>query len=160
MAEDNATDSLTLKKAEKKIMELSLPLPRQPIDRDIDWPSNVADLTSMDLAAHLTWWSGWASYIRYHLAQAETNAAAFTEEMAVITQECIFKSDKDYKTVTELKAAVGQLPTIQRCKAKVLEATAIKRMLKAMLEGYEAKYSTISREISRRDSERGLGGRE
>ncbi len=153
MAGDKAVDSRTLTKATNRVVELGVPLPKDPDPEEVSWPRNVGDLTSDDLAHHLSWWSGWASYIRYHLARAETNAAAFSEEYSVMKQELIVKSDGDYRTVTEMKASIEQLPVMTDCKAKVLEANAMKRMLSALLEGYEQKYNTISREISRRGAE-------
>lgn len=147
-------DSKTLEKAMGQVESLDLPLPKEPVSSEVEWPDNVADLDQTQLAAHMTWWTAWSSFIQYHLAQAETNAAAFKEELEVTVQQMIFKSDEnDYKNVTSMKAAIGQLPMVQKIKAKLLEAQAKKRMLSALLEGYEKKYSTISREISRRSME-------
>jgi hypothetical protein len=146
-------DSQTLQKARAYVEELGLPIPSRPIAGILEWPENVADLESTELAYHLTSWSGWASYARYQLAIAETNYAAFSTELAVTEQVRLFKSKGDYKTVTEHKASVGQSKDIQEIKAKVLVTEAEKKMIKALLEGYENKYSTISREISRRSAD-------
>lgn len=148
-------DSNTVKNAEVEIRALGLPIPSQPqfVKEEMDWPQNVADLSMEELAEHMTWWSGWGAYCRYHVARAETNAAAFDKQLRLETQIRIHKSEGDYKNVTELKAAVGQQREIQEMEAKQLEAAAMQKMLKALLEGYETKYTTISREITRRTHE-------
>jgi hypothetical protein len=137
----------------KQVEDLGLPLPGKPEEGDLAWPSNVADLSSYDLAHHMSWWSGWASYIRYHLAQAETNETAYQEQYKLIEQDAISKSTGDWKTVTELKAKVANDPRLIECKKSILQAKALRKMLAALLDGYEKKYATISREISRRGAE-------
>jgi len=146
-------DSATFKKANAYLDELGFPKPSKPRLGDLEWPDNIADLESQELALHLTTWSGWAGYARYYLAIAETNYAAFSKEHDVKEQIKLFKSKGDYKTVTEHKASVGQSRDMQEVKAKVLVAEAEKKLTKALLDGYEIKYSTISREISRRSAD-------
>jgi hypothetical protein len=149
-------DSNTLKKAESVIDSLGLPVPGRPYDADVAevlWPRNVADLSSTELAQHLTWWSAWSGYARYNLSRAETNHEAFSTEHRVQTQVKIMKSQADYKSVTELKASVAQLPEMQRLEARMLKAKAETKLLKALLENYEGKYKTVSREVSRRSAD-------
>ena len=149
-------DSNTVKNAEAEIRALGLPIP-DPLDKDkeILWPENVADLSPLELAEHLTWWSGWSAFIRYPLARAETNEAAFEKQLGIERSFRLHKSEGDYKSVTELKASVDNQKDIQLMQAKVLEASATKKLLRALLEGYETKYNTISREITRRNNEAG-----
>lgn len=149
-------NSQTLITAESRVRELGLPIPKRPYDSSADdlvWPSNIADLSTTELAQHLTWWSAWSGYARYHLARAETNHEAFTAQHKIQTQIAIAKSKGDHKNVTELKASVAQLPDMQKLEAKVLKAEAEKKLLKALLENYEGKYKTISREVTRRSAD-------
>jgi len=148
-------DSNTLVKAEARVTDLGLPIPDRPYGAGeaLPWPNNVADLDTVALAQHLTWWTAWAGYARYNLARAETNHEAFATEYRVQTQVKIMKSRDDYKSVTELKASVAQLPEMQRLEARMLKAEAEKKLLKALLENYEGKYKTVSREVSRRNAE-------
>jgi hypothetical protein len=143
-------ESNTLKKSLAYVDSLGFPLPESPAKTGVYWPENIADLDSQELALHLTHWSAWAGYARFQLAIAETNFAAFTSEFNVSEQVFVYRSKGDYKTVTEMKAAFAQKPEILQLEAKVLKAEAEKKIIKALLEGYEMKYSTISREISRR----------
>lgn len=154
MVEDKQLeDSRAVTRATKQVMDLGLPLPGKPSEEDLEWPGNVADLASQDLAHHISWWTGWASYIRWHLARAETNETAFTEQYTITQQKLIANSTGDWKTVTEIKAHVANDPILVDCKARILGAKALRKMLAALLDGYEKKYATISREISRRDAE-------
>lgn len=147
-------DSATVKRAEEHIKKLGMPLPSgmNPA-KPVEWPSNVAELSPDQLAEHMTWWSGWASFTRYHYARSETNAAAVEKELHLKTAELLFKMGGDYKTVTETKAAISIRPDVQLLEAKYLEADSMRRMLRALLEGYEGKFSTVSREITRRGHE-------
>lgn len=152
-------DSQTLDKARAAIKKLELTEPIKPSNSDVVWPNNVADLDPNALAEHMTNWSGLSSYARYHLAMCETNLAAFEEQHKLTVNLFILKSHGDYKTVTEAKAAAHESTDTQQEWANVLTAKATVRLLKALLEGYELRYQTISREITRRNSEWNEGGR-
>lgn len=153
MAQDIIEDSKAVTRAKSQIDHLGLPTPHKPNTIELRWPENVADISSEELAEHLAWCTGWASYAGWHLSHAETNEAAFEVEYATNQQALILNSAGDYKTVTELKASVSNSKGLLVCKAKILEAKALRKMLAALLEGYDKKYTTISREISRRGSE-------
>ena len=151
-------DSNTLRAAEQQVGSLGLPVPGKPYSLAVDtveWPGNVADLETTEVAKHLTWWTAWSGYARYHLARAETNHEAFATEYKINQQIYITKSTGDYKTVTEMKAAVALFPEMQELEAKLLKAEAETKLLKALLESYESKYKTVSREVSRRGAEWG-----
>lgn len=150
---EETKDSRTLQKAELQLVQLGLPIPNQPREKVLVWPENVADLDGPELANHLSWCAAWSSYARYQLARSETNYAAFQTELSVKESIAIVNSKGDHSSVTETKASVYQLPEIQRLKAKLLESEALKKMIKSLLDGYEMKYATISREISRRSHE-------
>jgi len=155
MSESVVKDSKTLKRARTKMKELGIPLPEKGDPKaHVSWPGNVGDLSSEEIAQHMTWWTAWSGFVRYELAEVETNVAALTAELELVKGEAMHKSEGDYKTVTELKAAVAQMSSVQTAEAMVLEASATKRMLKALLVGYEEKYQTISREVSRRQGDR------
>lgn len=144
-------DSETLKRAERRIKNLGIPLPEKPTedeDNPVVWPGNVGDLEFDELSHHMTWWSGWAAFTAYQLARAKTNLEAFQEDHERKKSEYIFKSADDYGTVTEMKSAVDRRPDMQERKARILEAQAMVTMLKSVLQGYEQKYATVSREIA------------
>lgn len=144
-------DSETLKRAERRIHNMGLPLPEKPKeDKEnlVEWPGNVGDLEFDELSHQMTWWSGWAAYTAHQLARAKTNLQAFKEDHERKRSEYIYKSSNDYDTVTEMKSAVDQRSDMQARKARILEAEAMVTMLKAILQGYEQKYATVSREIA------------
>jgi hypothetical protein len=148
-------DSGTMKRAEAEVKRLGLEMPKKFANspEDLEWPSNVADLTPNELARHLAWWTGWASYIGPEVARAETNATAYQAKYAVNLGMEMHKRQGDFSKVAELKAAVSQLKHLQEIEMQALEAEAIRKVLKSLLVGYEKKYSTVSREITRREAE-------
>lgn len=152
MADALSETSRSLAKAEAKINDLGLPRPEKPKDRkdSPEWPDNVADLSPDQLAEHMTWWSGWSSYARYHLGRAETNLSAFTRELDLEQKTRLYKSKGDYGTVTEAKASIAQMPDMIKLAQREQEAEALVTSVKALLKGYEEKYAVISREVSRR----------
>lgn len=147
-------DSATLTSTIGYVDSCGYPLPESPGNPDdVSWPGSVGDLTPDELSHQLTWWAGWASHVRYALASAETNETAFDKALKIEIQSRIVKSSGDYKNVTEAKAAASTSRDIQLLEAKLLRAQAQKKMLRALLEGYEAKYNTVSREMTRRAKE-------
>jgi hypothetical protein len=147
--------SKTLRRAQQKVGQLGLPLPEKPGGRstEVSWPRNIADLSAEELARHMTWWEGWAAFAEYHLAEADTNAISFEKRLDLETQVRIHKSEGDYASVTALKASVAQQKDLQELQGKALQASAEKKLLRALLEGYRGKRDTISREITRRTRE-------
>jgi hypothetical protein len=151
--------SKSLVEAEAEIRDLGLPLPDKPMisnerqdngEIEITWPADIGLLSPQELGEHLTWWSGWASYARYYLARAEVNVETSKEAYDLERSIRIFKSSGDYEKVTEVKAAIAQMPDMVNMKGRLLEAKAQQKLLRSLVEGYDAKYATISRELSRR----------
>jgi hypothetical protein len=101
----------------------------------------------------MTWWAGWAATIRYALARAETNELAFKEARRFLVQKGMYERQGKYEKITELKAIVEQTDEVKNHDKELLKAQAMKAMLSALLDGYEKKYTVISREISRRQQE-------
>lgn len=148
--------SESLKKADALVSKLGLPTPAQPDRRDgvvVEWPDNIGDLTPDDLGEQMTWWTGWSSYARYHLARVETDLSANEEAERLNMAKHMFRSSGDYDTVTASKAAYIQRPDAMAAAGLIQELSAQKMLISALLEGYEKKYETISREISRRQGD-------
>jgi len=149
--------SRSLIHAEETVDRLGFPIPEKPLtdpnDARVKWPSNVADLSPYQLAEHLSWWSGWSAYARYHVGAAETNVDNFDAAFKLDRDTRLYKSKGDYNTVTEALAAIVQSPDMVALKQKLQRAKAVVIHLNALLAGYEEKYTTISREISRRQLE-------
>lgn len=156
---DLLKDSHSLEVAEEALAKLGLPMHAKPAETtdEVEWPENVAELSMDDLAHHMTWWSGWASFARYQLARSETNLAAFEAEYGWARNEFMFKSQGDYSKVTELKAAADARPDMKEKAARITQNKALVTVLRATLAGYESKYATCSRELTRRQSDHGEG---
>ena len=153
MEEDKLdSESVTLKKADAFISKLNLPIPERP-GRRIKWPNNLNDLQERELSELLTCLSGWQSYAGYQLAREETNKENLTESYDLKQKQATFNSEKDFDTVTEMKAAISQIPELVTLKKRIQFARAKVKLLSGLLSGYESKYAATSREISRRKSE-------
>lgn len=149
-------DSHSLEVAEQMLADMGLPKHGKPDDpADLEWPHNVADLSSESLAHHMTWWSGWATFTRVELAKVETNLAAFEADYTWSRNEFMFKSQGDFDKVTELKAAADARPDMKEKAATITQSKALATVLRATLAGYETKYATCSRELSRRQADHG-----
>jgi hypothetical protein len=146
-------DSKTLKEIDGVIGAIGLPVPLKMQENKIHWPDNIGDLTSDQLGEQLSWWSGWSAYTRWQLARAETNYVSADKRLTIETAKRLYIRRSDFKTVAETKNAVTQEEEIQRLEVEVMKKDALRGMLKALLEGYESKYYTISREITRRGNE-------
>jgi hypothetical protein len=146
-------DSKTVKNTEEFIKNLGFPLPKKLPPDGVTWPQNIADLSSDELAEHLSWWSGWSSYTRWHLAKAETNYSVAEKKLTIETAKRLYTRKSEFKTVAEAKNAVLQEEEVQKLEVDALQKDALRSMLKALLDGYESKYSTISREITRRNND-------
>jgi len=148
-------DSGTQERAEATMKKLGLSLPKK-FEQDpesLEWPINISELNENQLAHHLSWWSGWIAYINPEIARAETNATAFRVKQEKLVAMEMSKRKGDFNKVTELKAAVSELQHIQELDIVILEADAIKKLLQSLLAGYENRYKTVSREITRRENE-------
>ena len=149
----DTSDSTTLKEIDTLVTKLGLPLPAKLPEGKIKWPDNIGDLSSDQLGEHLAWWSGWAAYTRWHMSRAETNYTAAEKRLTLESAKRLYLCKSQYKTISEAKNYVLQEEEIQRLEIEVMKKDAFRSMLKALLEGYESKYATISREITRRGNE-------
>lgn len=147
-------DSLSLKAAEEVVSRLKLPLPRRPDMSDqADWPGSLGEIETSELVRLLTWCKGWAAHTRWHLARVEGNLEAAEEEYKSLTMSLTFKSEGDYRTVTELKASVANAPAVAKIRKRVLETKLTAKLVRSLLEGYEDKFEAVSRELTRRGRE-------
>ena len=148
-------ESRSLRKAKEFVANLGLPLPEKPRGEWIDWPDNVADLQLEELSRHMGWWKAWAGYCAYYLAEEESNKEALDDQYKNEHDRRILGvDDKQYKNVTMLKAAVGQLPELVKIKQRASVVRAKVKLMSSLLLGYADKYEVISREVSRRKLDR------
>ncbi len=158
------TDSLEY--GDERVKDLGLPIPSKqtPYEGEIvEWPSSLSELTLEDLSVQMTWWTGWSAYGRYSLSRAETNLASCEEAFTLNMGAYLVATSGDYPTVTAAKAAYAQKPDSISLKRQIMKLQAEKKIVGALLQGYDEKKKTVSRELTRRgiesDDTRGSGSR-
>lgn len=132
---------------------LGLPLPQAP-ERQLEFPSDLGDVSTEELADHLGYWSSMAAYCRYKLAIMDSTASrAEVEANQEFDSRYSIATDK---TVTDKKHNTGALRSVQSRQTKAVKFRGDATILAALLDGYEKKYHAVSRELSRRVSERDM----
>jgi hypothetical protein len=134
------------------IFEDGYPMPKQPKEK-IDWTLDVARLPPEELTRQMAYWSSWAGYTRAMLAAAEVNESFYKRQADLERGKQMISREKDFKTVTALKASIDQSEEIQYSLEKASASTNFGRLLKALLTTYEDREKILSREISRRNME-------
>ncbi len=140
-------------RVEKMRKGLRLPAPKETKD-DLDYPANLASLSEDQLARHLTHWSALAGYASYKLAIL---AGAATIAQMEFEQEfdVRYATSTDHH-VTDKRHNVGASKAVRLKKRKACQLQADVKVLEALRSSYELKYQAVSRELTRRKSERSM----
>jgi len=138
------------------ILTKGIDLPKPAYEQAV-LPPDITALTSDQLAEMFTILTGWADYMSSQLAQAQiaekkaTRAVEYAESMALIT-----KTQEASKgvTVTLIKAQIDTDPEINKLRDEYDEKYAYRKLLEMLLSNQERDITLVSREITRRTSER------
>ena len=138
------------------ILTKRIDLPKPAYEQAV-LPPDITALTSDQLAEMFTILTGWADYMSSQLAQAQiaekkaTRAVEYAESMALIT-----KTQEAPKgvTVTLIKAQIDTDPEINKLRDEYDEKYAYRKLLEMLLSNQERDITLVSREITRRTSER------
>jgi hypothetical protein len=138
------------------ILTKGIDLPKPAYEQAV-LPPDITALTSDQLAEMFTILTGWADYMSSQLAQAQiaekkaTRAVEYAESMALIT-----KTQEAPKgvTVTLIKAQIDTDPEINKLRDEYDEKYAYRKLLEMLLSNQERDITLVSREITRRTSER------
>jgi hypothetical protein len=120
-------------------------------------PPDITALSSDQLAEMFTVLTGWADYMSSQLAQAQiaekkaTRAVEYAESMMLITKT---QTSPKGTTVTLMKAMIDTDPEINQLRDDYDEKYAYRKLLEMMLGNQERDITLVSREITRRTSER------
>lgn len=139
--------------AEKLRKGLRLPAPKETKD-ELDFPANLSNLSEDELAKHLTHWAALAGYAKYKVSilDGATTLALMEYEM---------EYDLRYATstdtlVTDKRHNIGASRAVRSKKQRYNQLAADLKVLTALQSSYEMKYQAVSRELTRRKSERQL----
>ena len=120
-------------------------------------PYDITDLSSDQLAEMFTILTSWADFFASKLTKAqidEKSAESKLEyEVAKLTVELLGKATKTDK-VTLVKAQIAIDPTVVDLKEKLSERYAQRKVWELLLTNQERDITLVSREITRRTSER------
>ena len=120
-------------------------------------PYDITDLSSDQLAEMFTILTSWADFFASKLTKAqidEKSAESKLEyEVAKLTVELLGKATKTDK-VTLVKAQIAIDPTVVDLKEKLSEKYAQRKVWELLLTNQERDITLVSREITRRTSER------
>ena len=120
-------------------------------------PPDITALSSEQLAEMFTILTGWADYMSSQLAQAQiaekkaTRAVEYAESMMLIIKT---QTSPKGTTVTLMKAMIDTDPEINQLRDDYDEKYAYRKLLEMMLGNQERDITLVSREITRRTSER------
>lgn len=132
---------------------LRLPAVSAP-GNELAFPEDLSSLSPPALARHLTYWAAIASYAKTKSAVLDGAALlARTEYEREVDVRFTSYAETESKA-TLLKHRVGASRSVLNLKgrARQLEADAI--VFRALVESYELRYAAVSRELTRRQTER------
>ena len=138
------------------VLTKGIDLPKPAYDQAV-LPPDITALSSEQLAEMFTILTGWADYMSSQLAQAQiaekkaTRAVEYAESMALITKT---QTAPKGTTVTLIKAQIDTDPEINLLRDDYDEKYAYRKLLEMMLGNQERDITLVSREITRRTSER------
>jgi len=137
-------------------LSTSVDLPKPAYNQAV-LPPDITVLTGEQLAEMFTVLTGWADYIAAQLAQAQIaekkaiREVEYAESMAMVTK--VTNAPKGM-TVTLMKAQIDIDPEINSLRDVADEKYAYRKLLEMLLNNQERDITLVSREITRRTSER------
>ena len=154
------TTTETVKEAVKILEEGGYRSPiRHKEHEEFDLPRDMESLTDKDLGNHLGVWASLISRADFDLAKSKADELVLGNRVHWKRNVEISKGDPSEK-VTVLKAKIEAREDMKELFYSLEEAQVRVRLLTALVEGYRKKFEAISREISRRESEKGVWKRE
>ena len=132
---------------------LGVPAPARP-EGHLELPSDLSSLHDSELGQHLSYWASMSAYLHHKVAVLEGSLILTKQRLEDDTQVRIYS--RQDKSMAERKVAVSSMRTIRELSERVATIEADLKVLKSVVNGYDMKNSAISREISRRSSERSL----
>ena len=125
-----------------------------PPDRQLVFPSDLSRVHDQELGEHLAYWASMCAYAHQKLAILEGSLILAKQELEdEINLRTYHRQDK---SMVERKTAVQAMTVIRTLSRNVATIEADLKVIKSVVMGYDMKNSAISREITRRNSERSI----
>lgn len=125
-----------------------------PPDKHLVFPSDLSKVHDQELGEHLAYWASMCSYAHQKLAVLEGSLILAKQELEdEVNLRTYHRQDK---SMVERKTAVQAMTVIRTLSRNVATIEADLKVIKSVVMGYDMKNSAISREITRRNSERSI----
>jgi len=121
---------------------------------EVLFPSDLSKVHDAELGHHLAYWASMCAYAHQKLAVLEGALVLAKQELEDETQVRIYH--RQDKSMAERKVAVSSMKIIRDLSRQVATIEADLKVIKSVVMGYDMKNSAISREITRRSSERSI----
>jgi len=140
-------------RAKELTSALRLPASIAP-EEDMLFPADLSKLHDVELGAHLAYWASMCAYA--HQKQAVLEGSLILAKQELEDETLIRMYHRQDKSMSEKKVAVQATNIIRRLSRQVATIEADLKVIKSVVMGYDMKNSAISREITRRASERSV----
>jgi hypothetical protein len=131
---------------------IPFPPPDKPPGDAPEWPHNLADVSDEDLGEHMSYWASMVAYASYHVAIQDSDRKVLDWQRTKLYNEALVGVYEDNVTVARAQAE-GERSVVLATEEQLRVDTRY-RVMQAVLEGLSMKYQAISREITRRMSQR------
>lgn len=159
---ESPTPETVAHEAERYVALLGLPKPPKPAQ---EWQGltnehgksiGIADCTDRDLGRNMAELAGWIAYTQYQLALVDNGIPA-TEFLEARHKATLFLKLKGAKvngekapTEKEIEANITLDNATKHYGLQLYASEARRRLLRALLDGYQQWYSALSRQVSAR----------
>lgn len=129
-----------------------LDVPVKPVCDAPEWPHNLADVADEELGEHMAYWVSMVAYAAFYVALYDADRKSLGR--ARDRKFSIALVDSYGKNAIVAKAKAEYAPEVAEADEVQMAAEARYKVLQAVLQGAEQKYQAVSREITRRTSQR------
>ena len=137
------------------LSQLGIPAPSKPT-KDLLFPEDLGSIADQDLSEHLTYWAAMCSYIVHKVSILEGSLVLSRKELDQEYDLRWMAASRLGGTSSDRKHKVMSTKVMLSLRDRVATIDSDLKVLKSVLAGYELKNSAISREITRRQTERQL----
>ena len=142
-------------RSSEMLQQLGIPAPLKPT-RDVVFPEDLGSIPDQNLSEHLTYWASMCSYITHKVSILEGSLVLARKELDQEYDLRWIAAVRAGGPTSDRKHRVMSMKTMISLRDRVATIDSDLKVLKSILSGYEIKNSAISREITRRQTERQL----
>jgi hypothetical protein len=129
----------------------------KPADDQVRLPNDITDISSEDLGELFTRLTSWTDYISSQLTMAALEERAVLKKKEYLENTMLVKrmgAQVKGERITLIKAQISVDEDVQALDIEYEEKYAYRKLVEMLLTNHERDLSLVSREITRRSSER------